>query len=186
MPPPNQSRRLTRFVDAMLLVLIAGSLFCLAVGVSIPILELQKKIDFTLLGISVPIVNVRNEVTILGAISELLQSHSLVLGAVILLASILLPLGKNLVIATVWIRWRRGHLLSGRLPRMMTAASRFSLTEPFAIGVTIVAMKLGPELQVKLGPGCAYFLTSVFASIAATEIVRRFAPMLTNRTTTKR
>ena len=78
------------------------------------------------------------------------------------------------MIAAVWINSRRRRRTSDHLMRLLCTASKYRLTEPFAIGLTIVALKLGSELEVTIGPGCAYFLTSIFASIGASEVVRRF------------
>jgi uncharacterized paraquat-inducible protein A len=160
-------------LDALILGLLGAALLCLEWGVTTPILQLQKCVTFRLLGLTIPILNATNQVTILGAVSDLLGSESIVLGATILLASVILPLAKTLTVGAVWIAWRFGFPGSGLLLRILGLASKWSLTEPFALGVTIVACKLGADLRVTLGPGAAFFLLSIFGSIVATEIVRR-------------
>ena len=74
---PDRSRG-TLFLDAAVIVLIIGSILCLARGITIPILELHKRVEVRLLGMTIPILNQTNDVTILSAISDLLSSHSIV------------------------------------------------------------------------------------------------------------
>ena len=165
--------RTVGWLDCVLLCLLACSFLSLVIGVTAPILQVQKRVVFSVIGLRFPVLDVKNEVTIVGAIHDLCISNGLVLGIIILTASIILPGTKMIAVGIVWSQWRCRGWRSDKALRALSIASKWSLTEPVVLGITVVACKLSDDLKVTLTYGSAFFLISIFGSILATEVVKR-------------
>ena len=160
-------------LDAVLLCLLVGSFFSLILGITVPILQVEKRVTLSVMGMRFPVLDVKNEVTIVGTVHDLCISNGIALGVTILTASILLPAMKMIAVGIVWTQWRCRRWRNDKTLRALGIASKWSLTEPVVLGITVVACKLSDDLKVTLAYGSAFFLSSIFGSILATEVVKR-------------
>ncbi len=145
--------------DFVFPALLATSLVCLGVGVTIPILVVHKQAHANVLGVKFRLLDQTNRVSVIGGIRELWPKN-VVLAILIAAASIVLPLVKHILLGMEWLRCICSRRHASAI-RVMSSMARWSLIEPLAIALMIVVAKLGDQLDVRAGPGIAPYLTSI-------------------------
>ncbi len=127
---------------AMLLVALA----LLFWGLTLPILTLSKFWIFD------------NTVSIVSAIKSLYEAGEIFLATVLLLFSILFPIGKNLTMLAVFVR---GGRLNLRLLRVTAALGKWSMLDVFIVAILVASMKLGILAHASVMSALYFFAASV-------------------------
>lgn len=135
------------------LALAALVLYPPAVG--LPLLEVQQ------FGYTV-------HTSVLDGVASLFASGDLIVGTVVLLCSVILPLGKLLamlvmVTGTQWLQ----HHHRAMTWRVIEWTGRWGMLDVLAVAVLVAALKLGHSLQVTAGPGALAFMCVVVLSLCA-------------------
>jgi paraquat-inducible protein A len=111
--------------------------------------------------------------TILGGVIFLYTSGSWPLALVVLIASVMIPLGKIAAIVYLLITVQRRSTLSSqertRLYRMVVFIGRWSMLDVFADTFTVALVQLQPLMSVAPGPGVLFFAAVVVLTMLAAE-----------------
>ncbi len=117
--------------------------------------------------------------TILGGVEVLYRSGSWPLALIVLVASIVIPLGKITALAYLLIgvqrRSARNLRVRARLYRVIALIGRWSMLDVFVATYTVALVQLPPLLHARPGPGIGFFMVVVVLTLLAT---RAFDPRL--------
>ncbi len=125
------------------------------------------------LGIGLPVLRLErfghvNEASIGSATVSLLQHGQWVIGAIVLLCSVVVPIVKLVGLLVLTLRpdvlERRAR---ARLHRWIDLAGRWGMIDVLAVAVLVAALKLGDLVAVEPGPGVVAFGSCVVASLVA-------------------
>jgi len=109
--------------------------------------------------------------TILGGVVFLYSSGSWPLALIVLIASVMVPLGKLLALSYLLIAVQRG-VVGGdrertRLYRLVELIGRWSMLDVFVDTFTVALVQLQPVMSVQPGPGVAFFAAVVVLTMIA-------------------
>jgi paraquat-inducible protein A len=125
--------------------------------------------------------------TIIGGVVFLYTSGSWPLALVVLIASVMVPLGKLVALAYLVITVQRRSLRSNRertrLYRVVEFVGRWSMLDVFVDTFTVALVQLSPLMSVDPGPGVLFFAAVVVLTMIAAE---SFDPRLIWDSDTKR
>jgi paraquat-inducible protein A len=111
--------------------------------------------------------------TILGGVAFLYTSGSWPLALVVLVASVMIPLGKLISLAYLLITVQRGSIKNSRertrLYRMVVFIGRWSMLDVFVDTFTVALVQLQPLMSVAPGPGVLFFAAVVVLTMLAAE-----------------
>jgi len=111
--------------------------------------------------------------TIMGGVVFLYTSGSWPLALIVLIASVMVPLGKlvALVYLLVSVQWgvRGGAHERTRLYRMVEFIGRWSMLDVFVDTFTVALVQLQPLMSVQPGPGVLFFAAVVVLTMIAAE-----------------
>jgi paraquat-inducible protein A len=111
--------------------------------------------------------------TIMGGVIFLYTSGSWPLALMVLIASVMIPLGKLVSIAYLLISVQSGSIKSGRertrLYRMVVFIGRWSMLDVFVDTFTVALVQLQPLMSVTPGPGVLFFAAVVVLTMLAAE-----------------
>lgn len=111
--------------------------------------------------------------TIMGGVVFLYTSGSWPLALIVLIASVMVPLGKLVALAYLLITVQRGVLGSSRdrtrLYRMVEFIGRWSMLDVFVDTYTVALIQLQPLMSVQPGPGVFFFAAVVVLTMIAAE-----------------
>jgi paraquat-inducible protein A len=111
--------------------------------------------------------------TILGGVAFLYSSGSWPLALVVLIASVMIPLGKLVSLAYLLISVQRGSIKSNRertrLYRMVVFIGRWSMLDVFVDTFTVALIQLQPLMSVAPGAGVLFFAAVVVLTMLAAE-----------------
>jgi paraquat-inducible protein A len=117
--------------------------------------------------------------TILGGVVRLYETGTWQLALIVLIASVMIPLGKLIALAHLSIRMERRSDLArrdrSRLYRLIESIGRWSMIDAFVATFVVAILQLGPVMTVKPGPGVFYFMAVVILTMLAS---RSFDPRL--------
>jgi len=117
--------------------------------------------------------------TILSGVVYLWADGSWPLALVILIASVLIPLAKLLVLAalllSVYRRWQGARLQRARLYRLIERIGRWSMTDIFVAAIVSTLVQLRGLATIRVGPAAIAFGAVVVLTMMAT---RAFDPRL--------
>ncbi len=111
--------------------------------------------------------------TIMGGVVFLFASGSWPLGLIVLIASVMIPLGK--LMALVWLliavqrRALGGERERMRLIRLVRLIGRWSMLDIFVDTFTVALVQLQPLMSVQPGPGVVFFAAVVVLTMLAAE-----------------
>jgi paraquat-inducible protein A len=95
------------------------------------------------------------------------------LALIVLIASVMVPLGKLVALAYLLITVQRGSLTSNhertRLYRMVEFIGRWSMLDVFVDTFTVALVQLQPLMSVEPGPGVLFFAAVVVLTMIAAE-----------------
>lgn len=126
------------------------------------------------LAVSLPMIRIekfghRTEASILEGTATLLSSGHLVVGVVVLLCSVVLPLGKLaalLVLSSGGMLMRREH--RALTYRIVEWTGRWGMLDVLLVAIMIAAIKIGDLVDVSAGPATLAFTCCVVLSLVAT------------------
>ena len=111
--------------------------------------------------------------TILGGVAFLYTSGSWPLALIVLIASVMIPLGKLVALVYLLITVQRGSVKSGhertRLYRMVEFIGRWSMLDVFVDTFTVALVQLQPLMSVAPGAGVLFFAAVVVLTMLAAE-----------------
>jgi paraquat-inducible protein A len=111
--------------------------------------------------------------TIMGGVVFLYTSGSWPLALIVLIASVMIPLGKLVALAYLLITVQRGSLGGGRertrLYRMVKFIGRWSMLDVFVDTFTVALIQLQPLMFVEPGSGVVFFAAVVVLTMIAAE-----------------
>jgi paraquat-inducible protein A len=111
--------------------------------------------------------------TILGGVAFLYNSGSWPLALVVLIASVMIPLGKMVALVYLLITVQRRSQMSShertRLYRMVVFIGRWSMLDVFADTFTVALVQLQPLMSVAPGAGVLFFAAVVVLTMLAAE-----------------
>ena len=111
--------------------------------------------------------------TILGGVAFLYTSGSWPLALVVLVASVMIPLGKIVALVYLLVTVQRGSIASGRertrLYRMVEFIGRWSMLDVFVDAFTVALVQLQPLMSVAPGAGVLFFAAVVVLTMLAAE-----------------
>jgi len=111
--------------------------------------------------------------TIIGGVVFLYTSGSWPLALVVLIASVMVPLGKLVALAYLLITVQRRSLSSNRertrLYRVVEFVGRWSMLDVFVDTFTVALVQLSPLMSVDPGPGVLFFAAVVVLTMIAAE-----------------
>ncbi len=111
--------------------------------------------------------------TIIGGVVFLYTSGSWPLALVVLIASVMIPLGKLISLAYLLISVKRGSVKGNRertrLYRTVVFIGRWSMLDVFVDTFTVALVQLSPLMSVDPGPGVLFFAAVVVLTMLAAE-----------------
>ena len=111
--------------------------------------------------------------TIMDGVVLLYTTGSWPLALIVLIASVMVPLGKLLALAYLLITVQRGSLGGNRerarLYRMVEFVGRWSMLDVFVDTFTVALVQLSPLMSVEPGPGVLFFAAVVVLTMIAAE-----------------
>lgn len=111
--------------------------------------------------------------TIIGGVVFLYLSGSWPLALIVLIASVMVPLGKLVALSYLLITVQRGSLGSPhertRLYRLVEFIGRWSMLDVFVDTFTVALVQLQPLMSVAPGPGVLFFAAVVVLTMIAAE-----------------
>src|SRR5262247_3068159 len=111
--------------------------------------------------------------TIMGGVVFLYTSGSWPLALIVLIASVMIPLGKLVALAYLLITVQRGslggHRERIRLYRMVVFIGRWSMLDVFVDTFTVALVQLSPLMSVEPGPGVLFFAAVVVLTMIAAD-----------------
>ena len=111
--------------------------------------------------------------TIMGGVVLLWQTGSWPLALIVLIASVMVPLGK--LVALGWLLvsvqrgWADGRADRTRLYRMVEFIGRWSMLDVFVDTFTVALVQLDPLMSIMPGPGVLFFAAVVVLTMLAAE-----------------
>jgi paraquat-inducible protein A len=112
--------------------------------------------------------------TILGGVAFLYGSGSWPLALIVLVASVMIPLGKLAALVYLLITVQRGSVTSShdrtRLYRMIKLIGRWSMLDVFVDTFTVALVQLQPLMSVAPGTGVLFFAAVVVLTMLAAEV----------------
>jgi paraquat-inducible protein A len=112
--------------------------------------------------------------TILGGVVFLYTSGSWPLALIVLIASVMIPLGKLVALAYLLVSVQRRSVSAPRdrtrLYRMVEFIGRWSMLDVFVDTFTVALVQLQPLMSVKPGPGVLFFAAVVVLTMLAAEV----------------
>lgn len=111
--------------------------------------------------------------TIMGGVVFLYTSGSWPLALIVLVASVMVPLGKLVALVYLLIVVQRGSVGDNRqrtrLYRMVVFIGRWSMLDVFVDTFTVALIQLQPLMSVEPGPGVLFFAAVVVLTMLAAE-----------------
>ncbi len=111
--------------------------------------------------------------TIMGGVVFLYTSGSWPLALIVLIASVMVPIGKLVALTYLLITVQRGALGSSRertrLYRLVEIIGRWSMLDVFVDTFTVALVQLQPLMAVQPGPGVLFFAAVVVLTMIAAE-----------------
>lgn len=111
--------------------------------------------------------------TIMGGVAFLYASGSWPLALIVLVASVMVPLGKLVALAYLLITVQQGvpggDRERTRLYRMVRFIGRWSMLDVFVDTFTVALVQLSPLMSVEPGPGVLFFAAVVVLTMIAAE-----------------
>ena len=111
--------------------------------------------------------------TIMGGVVFLYLSGSWPLALIVLIASVMVPLGKLVALVYLLITVQRGSMTNyherTRLYRLVEFIGRWSMLDVFVDTFTVALIQLQPLMSVAPGPGVLFFAAVVVLTMIAAE-----------------
>jgi paraquat-inducible protein A len=113
------------------------------------------------------------EDTIIGGVIFLYASGSWPLALIVLVASVMIPLGKLVALAYLLIQIQRGRVKnrhdSTRMYRLVEFIGRWSMLDVFVDAFVVALVQLQPLMSVEPGAGVIFFMAVVVLTMLAAQ-----------------
>jgi paraquat-inducible protein A len=111
--------------------------------------------------------------TIMAGVIYLYTSGSWPLALIVLVASVMIPIGKLIALGYLLISVRRGSMKNGRdrvrLYRLVELIGRWSMLDVFVDAFVVALVQLQPLMSVEPGPGVLFFMAVVILTMVAAQ-----------------
>jgi paraquat-inducible protein A len=111
--------------------------------------------------------------TILSGVMFLYETGSWPLALIVLVASVMIPLGKIAALGYVLVSVQRGSATNNRqrtrLYRIVEFIGRWSMLDVFVDTFVVALVQLAPIMSVEPGPGVVYFMAVVVLTMLAAQ-----------------
>jgi len=111
--------------------------------------------------------------TIIGGVIFLYTSGSWPLALIVLVASVMIPLGKLVALAYLLVQVQRGQVRnrhdSTRMYRLVEFIGRWSMLDVFVDAFVVALVQLQPLMSVEPGPGVVFFMAVVVLTMLAAQ-----------------
>jgi paraquat-inducible protein A len=111
--------------------------------------------------------------TIMDGVALLYRSGSWPLALIVVVASVMIPLGKLIALGYLLITVQRGSIGGDRertrLYRMVEFIGRWSMLDVFVDAFVVALVQLGPLMSVQPGPGVPFFAAVVVLTMLAAQ-----------------
>jgi len=111
--------------------------------------------------------------TIIGGVIFLYTSGSWPLALIVLVASVMIPLGKLVALGYLLIQVQRGQVRnrhdSTRMYRLVEFIGRWSMLDVFVDAFVVALVQLQPLMSVEPGPGVVFFMAVVVLTMLAAQ-----------------
>jgi len=112
--------------------------------------------------------------TIIHGVAFLYATGSWPLALVVLIASVMIPIGKLVALAYLLVTVQRGSVTSNhertRLYRLVEIIGRWSMLDVFVVTFTVAMVQLQPLMSVAPGAGVLFFAAVVVLTMLAAEV----------------
>lgn len=133
-------------------LLLAGATWLLWRGLTLPILHVEKFWLFD------------NTVSIWSGMKTLYGKGEIFLGTVLLIFSILFPIGKNVLLAVTLLKGARLGVTSQRLVRWSAMLGKWSMLDVFIVAILVASVRLGALAQASVLSALYFFAASVIVT----------------------
>jgi len=140
-------------------VLILLSSVCLAAGLLTPMLESRRLIFFS------------DAHSIIDVTRALLENENYLLGLVILIFSILFPIGKAIYLAAVNAGWAHGRSALIWVDRF----GKWSMLDVLIAGLIVFTLSGDRAIRIVEQPGLYFFTAAIFGLMIASGLIMRDA-----------
>lgn len=142
--------------DSLTASLALAALILYPVAITMPILRVQQ-------------LGNANTTSIIDGVITLLADGEIFVGLVVLMCSIILPLGKLLSLLAMSLMGQRlAHSHRAITHRVIDFTGRWGMLDVLAVAVLVAALKLGNVMDVTPGPAAFTFALCVLLSLLAT------------------
>lgn len=141
--------RLSLAMRITAVVLLLAALGLLFEGLTLPILTLKKFWIFD------------NTISIWSAIVSLYGSSEYFLASVLLVFSVLFPIGKNFFLIAVFLKGARLGKFSRRIVRGASVLGKWSMLDVFIVAILVASVKLGILAHATVLSALYFFAASV-------------------------
>jgi len=111
--------------------------------------------------------------TIMSGVIYLYSSGSWPLALIVLIASVMIPLGKLVALAYLLLTVQRSSIKNNRdrarLYRLVDLIGRWSMLDVFVDTFVVALVQLQPLMSVQAGPGVAFFMSVVVLTMLAAQ-----------------
>ena len=111
--------------------------------------------------------------TILSGVQYLYTTGSWPLALIVLIASVIIPLGKLAVLAYLLVDVQRGKAVNPRvrtrLHRLVAFIGRWSMLDVFVDSFVVALVQLSPLMEAEPGPGVPLFMAVVILTMLASK-----------------
>ncbi|MEO0496370.1 MAG: paraquat-inducible protein A [Pseudomonadota bacterium] len=140
----------------LLAICLAGSAFCLGLGLVLPLVELERLFVLT------------DRPSLIEIIAGLANQGSWGIAAIVAVFSILFPAAKILAVTASALGAGKG-----RITGALAAVSKWSMLDVLLVAIVIFAAKTSGLASAITQPGVWFFATSTLLAATASVLVRR-------------
>ncbi len=144
-------------------LLLITSVVLLAIGLSLPLLEVEKKVLWKAW---------RNDYSVFTGIVKLAQQKEMFLAGILFFFGIIFPLVKLGSLALIWFT-RMAVKNRERMLYWLGILGRWSMLDVFVVAILIVLVKLGSLVQVRPQVGVYVFASAILVSMITNLYIER-------------
>jgi paraquat-inducible protein A len=146
-------------------LLILFSAVLLVVGLSLPLMEVEKKVFWKVW---------KNDYSVFTGMLSLAKQNEIFLAAILFFFGMVFPFAKLGVLGVIWFA-RMAEKHRQRVLRWLGMLGKWSMLDVFAVSILIVLVKIGPVVQVKPQRGVYVFGAAILASMITNLYLERLA-----------
>lgn len=114
-----------------------------------------------------------SEATIIGGIAALFHHGSYAVGAVVLIASVIVPVAKfatiTLIVLSIQLKWPVSNHGRHTAHQVIEFIGRWSMIDVFVVAALAALIQLGDVMTIAPGPGIGFFALSVMLTMLSAQ-----------------